>query len=74
MFLKFILDENDELGHGVESYILDTESSAINGNIIYFVLALICIIMKFYVLLRNSVQYLTIFKELFYAITKNFII
>jgi len=33
MFLKFILDENDQLGHGVESdIILDTESSAINGT------------------------------------------
>ncbi|XP_029343946.1 zinc finger MYM-type protein 1-like [Acyrthosiphon pisum] len=32
MFLKCILDENDHVEHGVESDILDTESSAINDE------------------------------------------
>lgn len=67
MFLKFILDENDHLGLGVESdIILDIKLSAIHGNkIIYFVLALVCIIMTFYVLLRNSVQCLTIVQHVY---------
>lgn len=46
--------EFEDMEQEVESEIA-TESSAINGNKIYYVLALIGIIMTLYVFLRNSV-------------------